>query len=679
MLWGMGDSGQVRLAWPAAVAFAVCSVIAAACTTPGHVGRTSAAQPGGPGAGAQRSSPASLVDRPVASMGCSRRPGVRPGATAQLTVAVAPASAAGAGHRSYWLHVPRSYSASGVMPLVLAFHGGGGTALGMERTSGLSAEADRRGFLVAYPQGLAQDHGRAPPGWDASGPTDPFADGIDDGLYVSDMLTAIQASYCVDPARIWATGFSNGGSMVGYLACVLADRIAAFAPVEGVFFQIPGGCHPDHPAAIFDVHVRTDPVAPYAGVPARGSPDYYALAIPAWLRDWASRDTCGAPPGPVSAGLGMTGEAWTHCPAGVSVAGGVLPAGGHTWFGSVGAAAGDEMMLSYFRQHPLRPAATSWAPPPAPPVAVLNARMIAIRSMRVYRLPEQGAEPFDIAAGADGSMWFTEFAADRIGRISPAGVITQFSVPTAGAGPYQITAGPHGAMWFTEYNTTKVGRVTAGGQVTEFSVPRPSYGLAGITGSGPGPVYGADPAGFIDTISADGSISPTRVPSAAGLPFAIARLPGGALWISEFKGYFEYSRHLLSFPTRSGKPSRTVTLPDPLSNVVALAVGPAAMRTVWFADFGTGDAGEITSAGRVLFFAAGTPASGLSDITAGPDGAMWVSAQDGIIARVTTVGAVSELALPSPGSNPDGIAAGPGKSIWVTETGSDAIVEISLR
>ena len=365
--------------------------------------------------------------------------------------------------------------------------------------------------------------------------------------------------------------------MVGYLACVLAGRIAAFAPVEGVFFQIPGGCHPDHPAAIFDVHVRTDPVAPYAGVPARGSPDYYALAIPAWLRDWASRDTCGAAPGAAPpAGLGMTGEAWTHCPAGVSVAGGVLPAGGHTWFGSIGAAAGDEMMLSYFRQHPLRPGSGLMGS--APGTARSRPQRPHDRDPVDAPLPaaEQGAEPFDIAAGAGGSMWFTEFAADRIGRISPAGVITQFSVPTAGAGPYQITAGPHGAMWFTEYNTTKVGRVTAAGKVTEFSVPRPSYGPAGITGSGPGPVYGADPAGFIDTISADGSISPTRVPSAAGLPFAIARLPGGALWISELTGYFEYSRHLLSFPARSGKPSRTVTLPDPLSNVVALAAGPGA-------------------------------------------------------------------------------------------------------
>ena len=169
-------------------------------------------------------------------------------------------------------------------------------------------------------------------------------------------------------------------------------------------------------------------------------------------------------------------------------------------------------------------------------------------------------------------------------------------------------------MWFTEYNTTKVGRVTAAGQVTEFSVPRPSYGPAEITGSGPGPVYGAEPAGFIDAISADGSISPARVPSAAGLPFAIARLPGGALWISEFKGYFEYSRHLLSFPARSGKPSRTVTLPDPLSNVVALAAGPTGTRTVWFADVGTGDAGEITPAGAITSYA-GTeqqaPANGI--------------------------------------------------------------------
>jgi poly(3-hydroxybutyrate) depolymerase len=34
----------------------------------------------------------------------------------------------------------------------------------MARSSGLSALADRHGFLVAYPQGLAQQHGRGPTG-----------------------------------------------------------------------------------------------------------------------------------------------------------------------------------------------------------------------------------------------------------------------------------------------------------------------------------------------------------------------------------------------------------------------------------------------------------------------------------------------------------------------------------
>ena len=69
-------------------------------------------------------------------------------------------------------------------------------------------------------------------GWDASGPRDPAARGIDDGLFVSNALTAIQAGYCVSPARIAAAGFSNGGGLVGYLACVLASRIGAFAAVE---------------------------------------------------------------------------------------------------------------------------------------------------------------------------------------------------------------------------------------------------------------------------------------------------------------------------------------------------------------------------------------------------------------------------------------------------------------
>jgi polyhydroxybutyrate depolymerase len=663
--------------WPTLVSLVLCTAWAAGCTASSPAGMSPPR--GEQQAVAGRALLASrdrLLDRPVESGGCGRRPLVRPGTTARLTVAVPPAAAAGTRRRSYLLHVPARYASGHPTPLVLAFHGGGGTAAGMERSSGLSVLADRRGFLVAYPQGLAQQHGRGPTGWDASGPRDPAADGIDDGLFVSNVLNAIQSGYCVDPARIAATGMSNGGSMTGYLACVLSDRIAAFAPVEGVFFQIPGGCHPAHPVAVLDVHVRTDPVAPYAGVPSRGSPDYYALAIPAWLAGWARRDGCRLGPRLVAGARGVEAEHWTRCPAGVGVTGYVFPSGGHAWFRAIGAEAGDNLILSFFIAHPLLAVRASWRPRPAEPVPALTAPEIAVSSVRVFTLPTPDAEPFDLAAGPDGSVWFTEFRADMIGRISQSGALTQYKVPTADAGPYQIAAGPHGSMWFTEYNTTKVGRVSPNGNVAEFRLRKPTSGGTGIIGSASGPVLMADPAGAIDRISAAGAISRTKVPSSFGFPFAIARLRSGTVWLSELTGYYEFSRHLLSFRLGSGQPAQTVTLPDRLSNIVALTPGPAG--ALWFADFGANQVGEVSPSGRVRAFGDRSPYGGISDLTAGPDGDVWLTEQDGLVAQISPDGNVGELALPSPGSNPDGITTGPGRTLWIAETGADAIVKITL-
>jgi polyhydroxybutyrate depolymerase len=506
--------------WASLMSLVLCAALVAGCTTssPTGVGSPRGEQP----ALADRALLASrdrLVDRPVESGGCGRRPMVRPGTTAPLTVAVPPAAAAGAHRRTYLLHVPAGYGSGHLTPLILAFHGGGGTAAAMEQSSGLSAVADKRGFLVAYPQGLLQAHGRGPTGWDASGPRDPEADGIDDGLFVSNVLNAIQAGYCVYPARIGATGMSNGGSMTGYLACVLSDRIAGFAPVEGVFFQIPGGCHPAHPVALLDVHVRTDPVAPYAGVPSRGSPDYYALAIPAWLAAWARRDGCRLGPLQVAGAQGIETEHWTLCPAGVSVTGYVLPTGGHTWFLVIGAAAGDNLIQGFFTAHPLLEAPASWRPQPAEPVPALTAPGLTVASTRVFALPTPGAEPFDLAAGPDGSVWFTEFRADMIGRISQSGVIAQYKVPTADAGPYQIAAGPRGSMWFTEYNTAKVGRVSPNGHVAEFQLQKPTHGgISDITAGPDGNVWLTEQDGLVARISPNGNVSELALPSPGKQP-----------------------------------------------------------------------------------------------------------------------------------------------------------------
>src|SRR5207302_3595792 len=84
-----------------------------------------------------------------------------------------------------------------------------------------------------------------------------------------------------------------------------------------------------------------------------------------------------------------------------------------------------------------------------------------------------------IVQGPDDNFWFTEFNADRIGRTTRAGVITEFTLP-AGRGPLNIIRGPDNRLlWFTSSNGDRIGRLDplAGGDaavqasLTEFVVP----------------------------------------------------------------------------------------------------------------------------------------------------------------------------------------------------------------
>ena len=72
-----------------------------------------------------------------------------------------------------------------------------------------------------------------------------------------------------------------------------------------------------------------------------------------------------------------------------------------------------------------------------------------------------------IVVGPDGNLWFTELEAQRVARITTAGVVTEFSAGITGtANPNGITAGPDGNMWFTEglgNRVARIGRLVRGG------------------------------------------------------------------------------------------------------------------------------------------------------------------------------------------------------------------------
>lgn len=96
----------------------------------------------------------------------------------------------------------------------------------------------------------------------------------------------------------------------------------------------------------------------------------------------------------------------------------------------------------------------------------------------------------EIAWGPDGNLWFTELSDHLIGKMTPDGVVTEYSFGGSGhafSGLKQsITTGPDGNLWFTNSDSGLIGRVTLNGDVTLFNLPtglNPSQIITGPDGN----------------------------------------------------------------------------------------------------------------------------------------------------------------------------------------------------
>src|SRR5438445_9203361 len=100
------------------------------------------------------------------------------------------------------------------------------------------------------------------------------------------------------------------------------------------------------------------------------------------------------------------------------------------------------------------------------------ARTALSQSVSEIAIPTANASPYEIAAGADGSVWFTESRAGKIGRVlsssAPGGsgfTVREYPIPTPAAAPHGIALGPDGAIWFTEFGAGKIGRIASSGEI----------------------------------------------------------------------------------------------------------------------------------------------------------------------------------------------------------------------
>ena len=237
--------------------------------------------------------------------------------------------------RSYVLYVPEGV-ADRAVPLVLNFHGSGGVPQNQIATSGFNALADREGFVVAYPAGVFTNKVSVR-SWNAN--AEP---GANDVQFARDVIADVSAKLDVDASRVYATGFSGGARMTSRLACALADRLAAAAPVAGL--QYPDGCTPVRAVPIITFHGKADRVNTYELKPT--SPPYWHMGVETALTKWRAADGCRKDAKVSEVSAELTLRVWPACKNGAEIEIYVDANDDHVW--PEGAS---ERIWAFFKQH----------------------------------------------------------------------------------------------------------------------------------------------------------------------------------------------------------------------------------------------------------------------------------------------------------------------------------------
>lgn len=303
----------------------------------------------------------------------------------------------------------------------------------------------------------------------------------------------------------------------------------------------------------------------------------------------------------------------------------------------------------------------------------------AVGDVTYFPLDSTCCEAEDIAAGADGNLWFTVPNGNKFGWITTSGEVHEIEgAPDTVVGrrrePKRITAGPDGNMWFTERGLYdyKIGRYPAFGTArayTEARMPRvPSpVGLDDITAGPDGNVWftvhwGTFPrerdGGFIGRVTTRGGITLFHAFPVSGIG------PGYG-------------------PPPALGPQRDPTRPDritagPDGHVWFTARGPrASIGRVAPSEWCEEHPADIDACAITRFRTSGDP----RDITLGPDGNLWFTQQSpgtGEIGRITPSGAITEFTIPDEYAHPESgrpeprdITAGCDGNLYFTITAAD--------
>ena len=288
-------------------------------------------------AGCSASPAAPREASPTSTSACAAASSLPSGETTRLSLTVAGAD------RLFDVHVPAGHDGTTPSPLILGFAGYRAPVGELEREVGLNDS----GAVVVYPQPANSAVGT---GWQGA----PYSSGADDVAFTTAVLDDVESRLCIDTARVFAAGMSNGGGFVSLLSCALPERIAAFAVVSGAVYPATNPPCPDaRPVPVIEFHGTADDVIPYDGGTRH---DAGVVPVTLWLSQLVARNGCTPEPRSETVSTGVEKQSWTGCRDHGALVHYRIDGGGHVWPGAPGSGEhvdATTLIETFFTAHPL--------------------------------------------------------------------------------------------------------------------------------------------------------------------------------------------------------------------------------------------------------------------------------------------------------------------------------------
>ena len=202
--------------------------------------------------------------------------------------------------RDYLVYLPTNFNPAESLPVVFAFAGGGdlGSSF-MQFQADFRPLANTERFIAVYPNPTLDVNGCLC--WNNLGP---YSTGIDELGFAEAMMDAMAADYSADPQRMFACGFSLGGSLMWDFSCYLSDRFAAVGIVAANMWEwTQSACVPAQPIGILHILGTNDFYAPYNG-------NQYSIATSLQNSFWSEQNQSSVNPVETPLGGGVSRFLW---------------------------------------------------------------------------------------------------------------------------------------------------------------------------------------------------------------------------------------------------------------------------------------------------------------------------------------------------------------------------------